>query len=69
MSSLMSAHKGSIPSQYYSTTDPESFKEFLSHCDVLVASLPSTPQTTYMLTEFHLRMSLCITYDTHAKTL
>ncbi|OXG23650.1 oxidoreductase [Cryptococcus neoformans Ze90-1] len=46
---------GSIPSQYYSTTDPESFKEFLSHCDVLVASLPSTPQTTYMLTEFHLR--------------
>lgn len=46
---------GSIPGQYYSTTDPESFKEFLSHCDVLVASLPSTPQTTYMLTESHLR--------------
>ncbi|WVQ85763.1 hypothetical protein IAT38_007930 [Cryptococcus sp. DSM 104549] len=48
---------GSIPEQYYSSTDPKSFAEFLARCDVLVASLPSTPQTTYMLTEKHLRES------------
>ncbi|WRT69930.1 uncharacterized protein IL334_006921 [Kwoniella shivajii] len=40
---------GSIPEKYFSTTDTSSFREFLSQCDVLVASLPSTPQTTYML--------------------
>lgn len=45
---------GSIPSAYYATSDPSSFRDFLSRCDVLVASLPSTPQTRYMLTAEHL---------------
>ncbi|ODO12142.1 hypothetical protein I350_00928 [Cryptococcus amylolentus CBS 6273] len=39
----------SIPSAYYSTNDPESFKTFLNHTDILIASLPSTPQTHYLL--------------------
>ncbi|WVR07875.1 hypothetical protein IAU60_004918 [Kwoniella sp. DSM 27419] len=47
-------HDGSIPDEYFATSDPESFAKFLSQCDVLVASLPSTPQTTYMVTEKHL---------------
>lgn len=42
--------EGTIPSAYYRTTDPASFREFLSKCDVLVASLPSTPETQWMLT-------------------
>ncbi|EIW70315.1 hypothetical protein TREMEDRAFT_30110 [Tremella mesenterica DSM 1558] len=41
---------GIVPSAYYSTTDPESFREFLSKCDILVASLPSTAETHYILT-------------------
>ncbi|KAK4689301.1 hypothetical protein P7C73_g799, partial [Tremellales sp. Uapishka_1] len=48
---------GSIPSKYYSTNDTDSFTEFLSRCDILIASLPSTPQTTYMLTAEHLSRS------------
>jgi hypothetical protein len=44
---------GSIPSAYYSTSDPKSFDEFLSKTDILVASLPSTPQTHYLLKEEH----------------
>ncbi|WVR04928.1 hypothetical protein IAU60_001940 [Kwoniella sp. DSM 27419] len=44
---------GTIPSAYYSTSDPESFKTFLSKSDILIASLPSTPQTTYMLKQEH----------------
>ncbi|RSH82882.1 hypothetical protein EHS25_005872 [Saitozyma podzolica] len=51
-------HDGSIPSQYYSTSDPASFKAFLARCDVLVASLPSTPQTRYMLNRDHFGKSL-----------
>lgn len=42
---------GSIPSAYYSTSDEESFKTFLSKSDILIASLPSTPQTRYMLNQ------------------
>ena len=45
--------EGTIPEQYYSTTDPASFKEFLGRSEILVASLPSTPQTHYMLTREH----------------
>lgn len=33
----------------YSTSDPEAFKEFISECDVLVSSLPSTAKTTHLL--------------------
>ncbi|WVQ98431.1 hypothetical protein IAU59_005554 [Kwoniella sp. CBS 9459] len=44
---------GSLPSAYYSTSDPESFKTFLSKSDILIASLPSTPQTTYLLKDEH----------------
>ncbi|WVQ71352.1 hypothetical protein IAR50_000880 [Cryptococcus sp. DSM 104548] len=40
---------GSIPSAYYSTNDPQSFETFLNHTDILIASLPSTPQTHYLL--------------------
>jgi hypothetical protein len=45
---------GSIPSAYYSTNDKASFDEFLSRSDILIASLPSTPQTHYMLDTEHL---------------
>lgn len=45
--------EGTIPEQYYSTSDPESFKEFLNRSEILIASLPSTPQTHYMLTREH----------------
>ncbi|ORX39585.1 D-isomer specific 2-hydroxyacid dehydrogenase [Kockovaella imperatae] len=40
---------GSIPDEYYSTTDKDSFHEFLSKSDILIGSLPSTPQTHYLL--------------------
>ncbi|WWC92018.1 uncharacterized protein L201_006972 [Kwoniella dendrophila CBS 6074] len=45
---------GSIPDEFYSTNDEKSFSTFLSQCDILVASLPSTPQTTWMITQKHL---------------
>ncbi|WVQ79611.1 hypothetical protein IAT38_001711 [Cryptococcus sp. DSM 104549] len=44
---------GSIPSAYYSTSDEKSFKTFLSKSDILIASLPSTPQTRYLLDKQH----------------
>ncbi|TYJ52190.1 hypothetical protein B9479_007205 [Cryptococcus floricola] len=43
--------EGDIPSAYYSTTDKESFKTFLGKSDILIASLPSTPQTQWLLGE------------------
>ncbi|WRT66829.1 uncharacterized protein IL334_003792 [Kwoniella shivajii] len=48
--------EGTIPSAYYSTNDPESFKTFLSKSDILIASLPSTPQTTWLLKDEHLEI-------------
>lgn len=42
---------GSIPEAYYSTKDAAATREFLSRCDVLVASLPNTPQTAGWLDE------------------
>ncbi|WWC85179.1 uncharacterized protein L201_000036 [Kwoniella dendrophila CBS 6074] len=45
--------EGIIPSAYYSTNDPESFKTFLSKSDILIASLPSTPQTINLLKDEH----------------
>ncbi|WVW86486.1 hypothetical protein I302_108534 [Kwoniella bestiolae CBS 10118] len=47
---------GSIPEDYYSTNDEQSFSSFLSRCDILVASLPSTPQTINMLSQKHLEL-------------
>ncbi len=44
---------GSLPTAYYSTTDPESFDEFLSKSDYLIGTLPSTPDTHYMLKKKH----------------
>jgi lactate dehydrogenase-like 2-hydroxyacid dehydrogenase len=40
---------GSIPENYYSTKDDASFEEFLKQSDVLVASLPNTKNTAYLL--------------------
>jgi hypothetical protein len=40
---------GSIPEAFYSTKDPQSLEAFLKETDVLVASLPGTPQTQYLL--------------------
>lgn len=40
---------GSIPEAFYSTKNPKSVKEFLNQCDVLVASLPNTPDTQHFL--------------------
>lgn len=44
---------GVLPEAYYSTNDAQSFNTFLSRCDILVASLPSTPQTQWMLKREH----------------
>ncbi|CAK9786769.1 hypothetical protein CC85DRAFT_262019 [Cutaneotrichosporon oleaginosum] len=46
--------EGDIPTAWYSTRDVASFDKFLSRSDILVASLPSTPQTRGMLTREHL---------------
>ncbi|ORY21036.1 D-isomer specific 2-hydroxyacid dehydrogenase [Naematelia encephala] len=43
--------QGSIPSEMYSTSDESSFNEFLSRSEILVASLPSTPNTEWLLTK------------------
>lgn len=40
---------GKIPARYYTTTDSASLDSFLSECDILVASLPSTKETQYLL--------------------
>lgn len=40
---------GSIPEKYYTTRDPASLDAFLSECDLLVASLPGTTGTRYLL--------------------
>lgn len=40
---------GSLPSSFYSTRDPTSLDAFLSECDLLVASLPGTQGTRYLL--------------------
>lgn len=53
---------GSIPSAYYSSTDPASFKEFLGKCDILIASLPSTAATKYMLTLDHLSTTILLPF-------
>jgi lactate dehydrogenase-like 2-hydroxyacid dehydrogenase len=58
MPGLVLTRAGSIPSAYYSSSDPKAFKEFLSKCDILIASLPSTPATQFMLKAEHFRMSL-----------
>ncbi|KIR26799.1 oxidoreductase [Cryptococcus deuterogattii 99/473] len=47
---------GSIPEAFYSTKDPKSVKEFLNQCDVLVASLPNTPDTQHFLNKEKLEM-------------
>ncbi|KAK4690056.1 hypothetical protein P7C73_g53, partial [Tremellales sp. Uapishka_1] len=38
-----------LPEKMYSASDPASLKAFLSECDVLVACLPSTRHTRYLL--------------------
>ncbi|RSH87377.1 hypothetical protein EHS25_003286 [Saitozyma podzolica] len=43
--------QGSIPSEMYSTSDESSFNEFLSRSEILVASLPSTPKTEWLMTK------------------
>lgn len=41
--------EGSLPESYYSTKDEKSFEDFLKQSDVLVASLPNTKNTAYLL--------------------
>ncbi|WVR07904.1 hypothetical protein IAU60_004947 [Kwoniella sp. DSM 27419] len=48
--------QGSIPEQYYSSKDSASLEAFLKRSDVLVCSLPSTPQTKYLLNKDKLAM-------------
>ncbi|RSH90408.1 hypothetical protein EHS25_001013 [Saitozyma podzolica] len=45
--------EGVIPSEYFSSNDPSSLQEFLSRTDILIACLPSTPKTTWMLEAKH----------------
>lgn len=40
---------GSIPDRYYLSRDPASLGAFLGECDLLVASLPGTTHTRYLL--------------------
>lgn len=40
---------GSIPDMFYSVKDTSSFETFLRETDVLVCSLPGTPQTEHLL--------------------
>ncbi|KAI0686878.1 D-isomer specific 2-hydroxyacid dehydrogenase [Cytidiella melzeri] len=54
---------GSIPSAWYSTTDPSSLATFLSQSDVILMSLPSTPSTYKILnakTIAHLKNSAIV---------
>lgn len=41
--------RGSIPVEYYTTKDADSFAQFLSRSDVILLSLPSTPATRKIL--------------------
>jgi phosphoglycerate dehydrogenase-like enzyme len=41
--------EGSLPESYHSTKDEKSFEDFLKQSDVLVASLPNTKNTAYLL--------------------
>jgi hypothetical protein len=38
-----------LPLEIYKTGDPDSFKTFISECDIIVASLPNTRHTTGLL--------------------
>jgi phosphoglycerate dehydrogenase-like enzyme len=44
---------GDIPEQYFTTSDPAQLRDFASQCDILVAILPSTPQTRFLLKKEH----------------
>lgn len=43
--------KAFLPEQMYSSTDESSLACFLSRCDILVSSLPSTPKTRFLLNQ------------------
>ena len=43
--------EGSLPTAWYSTSDSTSLQAFLSECDVVLLSLPSTPGTRKILNE------------------
>ncbi|EPQ29025.1 uncharacterized protein PFL1_03315 [Pseudozyma flocculosa PF-1] len=45
-----------LPEHVYSTADEDDMASFLSRCDILVASLPSTAKTRYMLEDRHFRL-------------
>ncbi|OCF39667.1 oxidoreductase [Kwoniella heveanensis CBS 569] len=47
---------GSIPEQYYSTKDSKSLEKFLKQSDVLICSLPGTPDTKYFLNKERLAL-------------
>jgi hypothetical protein len=48
-----------LPLEIYKTGDPESFKTFISECDIIVASLPNTRHTTGLLDAEKLCRCLC----------
>lgn len=49
-----------IPEKFYCTRDPKSLEAFIKECDVLIASLPSTPKTTGFLDAEKLGMPLSL---------
>lgn len=53
-----------MPEKFYSTKDDASFNEFLKQSDVLVASLPNTKNTAYLLDAEKLGQSPCPSRDT-----
>ena len=50
--------EASIPSEMYSTSEDSSFNEFLTRSEILVASLPSTPKTAWLMTKERLGQSV-----------
>lgn len=46
---------GLLPSRYYSSSDPKSRFEFFSDCDIVISTVPSSPETKNFVGEAELK--------------